>query len=97
MCGILGFAGRAGGAFRPDLAAAVERQRHRGPDDSGEWRDDWAVLGFNRLSIIDLSQLGHQPMQSPDGRYVIVFNGEIYNFPELRRPCRAGRNLRRPF
>jgi asparagine synthase (glutamine-hydrolysing) len=84
MCGILGFATRAGAAFRPELGAAVERQRHRGPDDSGIWRDDWAALGFNRLSIIDLSQLGHQPMQSPDGRYVIVFNGEIYNFPELR-------------
>ena len=84
MCGILGYASRAGSAFRPDLDAAVHRQRHRGPDDGGVWRDDSAALGFNRLSIIDLSQLGHQPMQSPDGRYVIVFNGEIYNFPDLR-------------
>ena len=89
MCGILGFAARAGSTFRPDLAAAVARQRHRGPDDSGVWRDDWTALGFNRLSIIDLSAKGHQPMQSPDGRYVIVFNGEIYNFPELRAALEA--------
>ena len=89
MCGILGFASRAGSAFRPDLDAALQRQHHRGPDDSGVWRDDFAVLGFNRLAIIDVSQLGHQPMQSPDGRYVIVFNGEIYNFPELRSGLEA--------
>ncbi len=89
MCGILGFAARAEAAFRPDLDAAVSRQRHRGPDDSGVWRDDWTALGFNRLSIIDLSQQGHQPMRSPDGRYVIVFNGEIYNFPELRAALEA--------
>jgi asparagine synthase (glutamine-hydrolysing) len=89
MCGILGFVARAGAAFRPDLAAALERQRHRGPDDSGEWRDDRTALGFNRLAIIDVSQFGHQPMQSPDGRYVIVFNGEIYNFPEMRAALEA--------
>ena len=89
MCGILGFASRAGSAFRPDLEAALQRQRHRGPDDSGVWRDDLAALGFNRLAIIDVSQLGHQPMQSPDGRHVIVFNGEIYNFPELRSGLEA--------
>lgn len=88
MCGILGFAARAGAAI-PDLAVALERQRHRGPDDSGVWRDERAALGFNRLSIIDLSELGHQPMQSPDARYVIVFNGEIYNFPELRAALEA--------
>ena len=88
MCGILGFAARNGAAL-PDLSAALGRQRHRGPDDSGVWRDDWTALGFNRLSIIDLSAKGHQPMQSPDGRYVIVFNGEIYNFPELRAALEA--------
>ncbi len=88
MCGILGFATRPGGTI-PDLGRALERQRHRGPDDSGLWRDDAVALGFNRLSIIDLSEFGHQPMQSPDGRYVIVFNGEIYNFPELRAALEA--------
>jgi asparagine synthase (glutamine-hydrolysing) len=89
MCGILGYSAHKGAAFRPDLDAAVARQRHRGPDDSGVWRDDWTALGFNRLSIIDLSAKGHQPMQSPDGRHVIVFNGEIYNFPELRAALEA--------
>jgi asparagine synthase (glutamine-hydrolysing) len=89
MCGILGFAARPEAGFRPELDAALSRQRHRGPDDSGVWRDDLAALGFNRLSIIDLSAMGHQPMQSPDGRYVIVFNGEIYNFPDLRAALEA--------
>ena len=57
---------------------------HRGPDDEGVFSDEYAVLGQRRLSIIDLSSAGHQPMQSPDNRFVLVFNGEIYNFRELR-------------
>ena len=57
---------------------------HRGPDDSGIWNDDQAVLGHRRLSIIDLSPSGHQPMISADGKLVVVFNGEIYNYRELR-------------
>jgi asparagine synthase (glutamine-hydrolysing) len=56
---------------------------HRGPDAEGEWLENNLYLGHRRLSIIDLAT-GHQPMESWDGRYVIVFNGEIYNFPELR-------------
>ena len=61
--------------------------RHRGPDDGGVWVDENAgvALGHRRLSILDLSPAGHQPMMSDGGRYVIVFNGEIYNHPELRR------------
>jgi asparagine synthase (glutamine-hydrolysing) len=64
---------------------------HRGPDDHGVWadRDAGVVLGHRRLSIIDLSPLGHQPMLADDGRLAVVFNGEIYNFPELRRQLAA--------
>lgn len=82
MCGIVGSIGRGGVAT--DLAQAILKLAHRGPDDSGKWEEAGAQLGFVRLSIIDLSPAGHQPMVSPDGRYVIVFNGEIYNFSELR-------------
>ncbi|MCB0786569.1 MAG: asparagine synthetase B, partial [Flavobacteriales bacterium] len=57
---------------------------HRGPDASGHWADDLVTLGHRRLSIIDLSRAADQPFRSPDGRYVLVFNGEIYNFRELR-------------
>ena len=94
MCGITGFAATAGAA-PSDLQSAVDRLRHRGPDDRGVWADDTAQLGFARLAIIDLSANGFQPMHSPDGRYVIVFNGEIYNFPALREDLeRAGESFR---
>ena len=82
MCGILGALTRFGPAA--DMNAAIAGLRHRGPDDSGAWSEAEMQLGFVRLSILDLSPAGHQPMASPDGRYVIVFNGEIYNFAELR-------------
>lgn len=64
---------------------------HRGPDDSGAWLDPEAgvALGHRRLSILDLSVEGHQPMRSHDGRFLIVYNGEIYNFADLRRDLEA--------
>lgn len=66
----------------------------RGPDDEGYWSDGaHCALGFRRLSILDLSPAGHQPMLSPDGRYALVINGEVYNFPELRREL-AGKGWR---
>ena len=70
-----------------DLAArAAETLRHRGPDADGTWHDDGAGIAFGhrRLSILDLSPRGHQPMRSAEGRYTIAYNGEIYNFRDLR-------------
>ncbi len=88
MCGIAGFlqSPPLGREAEPVLRAMTDRLHHRGPDDSGLWMDAQAgiALGHRRLSILDLSPAGHQPMASADGRYVIVFNGEIYNFEELR-------------
>ncbi|HNQ57277.1 MAG: asparagine synthase (glutamine-hydrolyzing) [Rhodocyclaceae bacterium] len=86
MCGIFGVVAPCGGLGEQDIAAAGHLLRHRGPDDSGLWLspDGRAALGHRRLSILDLSAASHQPMPSPCGRYVIVFNGEIYNFAELR-------------
>jgi asparagine synthase (glutamine-hydrolysing) len=67
------------------VIAAANLMIHRGPDDWGVYTDDYAALGFRRLSIIDLSPAGHQPMVSKDGNIVLVFNGEIYNYLELRK------------
>ena len=85
MCGILGLH-NSNGVPPPGerFAAALDRLHSRGPDDSGIWHDEHVVLGHRRLSIIDLSPTGRQPMESSDRRYTIVFNGEIYNHRELR-------------
>ncbi len=91
MCGIAGLIDlkhRLNGEALGDAARSMaDALRHRGPDDGGTWADPEAGLAFGhrRLSIIDLSPAGHQPMASHDGRYVICYNGEIYNFQELRR------------
>lgn len=68
------------------LESLKDSLRHRGPDDAGVWTDPSGCAGFahTRLSILDLSPAGHQPMSTPDGRYTIAFNGEIYNFRQLR-------------
>ena len=94
MCGIAGFWTRNERnleAAEQSLGDMLTCIVHRGPDDHGVWadRDAGVVLGHRRLSIIDLSPLGHQPMITEDGRLAVVFNGEIYNFPELRQQLAA--------
>lgn len=88
MCGIAGFIQARGLAedWRASLATMTNAIMHRGPDDCGFWSDERSgvALGHRRLSIMDLSEAGHQPMQSASGRYVIVYNGEIYNHQDLR-------------
>ncbi|MBF0507193.1 MAG: asparagine synthase (glutamine-hydrolyzing) [Nitrospirae bacterium] len=88
MCGIAGYVSGGGKVADFHLEDAVRWLSHRGPDESGVWKDRGTGLGHSRLSIIDLN-CGQQPMKSPDGRYVLIFNGEIYNFPELRRRLAA--------
>lgn len=89
MCGVAGWLAPPGGDGEA-LRTAVDRMAatlvHRGPDDHGRWTDAAAGigLGFRRLSVLDPSPTGHQPMLSADGRYVCVFNGEIYNYRDLR-------------
>ncbi len=81
MCGIAGFTG----SWAPSLASAMaDAISHRGPDGSGLWSEDGVALGHRRLSIIDLSDAAAQPMHTPDGRYVMTYNGEIYNYRDLR-------------
>src|SRR3954470_20747568 len=95
MCGISGFVespAQTSPFTLDDSRALVHRMcdviRHRGPDDEGIWVDEGVALGMRRLSIIDLST-GHQPIHNEDETVWIVFNGEIYNFPELRRELEA--------
>jgi asparagine synthase (glutamine-hydrolysing) len=86
MCGIAVTCGITG---KPAEVAMLDRMTqslvHRGPDDSGHYLDGAVGLGFRRLAILDLSSAGHQPMISDDGRFVLVFNGEIFNYVELRK------------
>lgn len=94
MCGIAGIlSAHSFDRQRAETSLRTLRGRlhHRGPDDGGEWysSDGQAALGHTRLAILDLSPAGHQPMLSPDGRFAITFNGEIYNFRELRARLEA--------
>jgi asparagine synthase (glutamine-hydrolysing) len=87
MCGIVGFKStRQFQALQESLSEATSRLAHRGPDDSGLFFDEsfGVGLGHRRLSVIDLSEAGHQPMSSDDGAVHIVYNGEVYNFKEIR-------------
>src|SRR5713101_2403072 len=98
MCGIAGFLDttlrNSTEHLRATATSMGDTLQHRGPDDAGIWVDVSAgiALAHRRLSILDLSPAGHQPMLSWDGRYVIVFNGEIYNFQQLRRELEKSNN-----
>ena len=93
MCGLAGIVGGSwtADAWREQLRRMSDALRHRGPDDSGEWFDAEVGVGLShrRLSILDLSEEGAQPMRSAGGRFVLVYNGEIYNFTELRQELEA--------
>ncbi|MBT4036256.1 MAG: asparagine synthase (glutamine-hydrolyzing) [Candidatus Marinimicrobia bacterium] len=90
MCGISGFFNSRSSLSKSEMESRISSMSmtlsHRGPDDYGIWVDQTVgvALGHQRLSIVDLSAAGHQPMSSRDGRYVIVYNGEIYNAQELK-------------
>ena len=85
MCGITGIVFNKSRDGLKDIEEMTSSLYSRGPDDHGIWVDQekGVAFGFRRLSIIDLSQAGHQPMQSQSTRYMVVFNGEIYNFKEI--------------
>ena len=90
MCGLYGALSFTDQPIETSIANAMSaRVARRGPDDEGLWRDGPVLLGHRRLSIIDLSELGHQPMEDVTARYTIVFNGTIYNYPELREQLLA--------
>src|SRR5437660_4061576 len=93
MCGIVGAIARSSGS---DLNTtnrherAIMALRHRGPDAQGEYVDNRVWLGAVRLSILDLSNAGNQPMSSAGGRFIICYNGEVYNFKDLASELSLG-------
>src|SRR5215510_3206645 len=95
MCGIFGWFGQTPDAADELVPLLSRLLQHRGPDDQGYQCGLGWGFGFRRLSILDLSPLGSQPMSTPDGRFWIVFNGEIYNYLELREDLeRKGEHFR---
>src|ERR1700740_2972974 len=96
MCGIAGILS-TDKCYKESLKKMTDAIAHRGPDGEGQWLDENAMvaLGHRRLFIIDLSDNAAQPMHSTDDRYTIVFNGEIYNYVELKEPLvKAGHKFR---
>jgi len=91
MCGVFGLLKRN---HNFDASKSLHSIRHRGPDDEGIHKDENVVLGFRRLSIIDLSERGHQPMSNEDSSVWLVFNGEIYNHKELRAQLSTAHNFK---
>ncbi len=94
MCGIAGIFNYRKDPVSEDVLKKMTRiVKHRGPDDEGFWTDGFIGLGHRRLSIMDLTSAAHQPMVSDDGRYVIIYNGEVYNFRELKKHLESQGNL----
>ena len=87
MCGIVGIGSKSLLIEQDMLTSMRDTMHHRGPDDAGIWLsgDDHVGLAHRRLAIIDLSTAGHQPMEDMSGKLCIIFNGEIYNYQDLRR------------
>ncbi|HMY14320.1 MAG TPA: asparagine synthase (glutamine-hydrolyzing), partial [Bacteroidia bacterium] len=85
MCGITGIYGMSSGQSSSSIRLMNNAISHRGPDDEGYYVDEQVALGHRRLAIIDLSPAGHQPMHSNDGNLEIAFNGEIYNFNDVKK------------
>ncbi len=86
MCGITGawcFSNSGSDHIKDIVSKMTDTLKHRGPNDQGIWHEENIALGHRRLSIVDLSSMGHQPMVSENGRYILVFNGEIYNYKEI--------------
>ena len=89
MCGICGVVSAGRPAETEAVARMAAQLDHRGPDGDGAWDEPGVALGFRRLAILDLSEAGMQPMAGADGRHVLVHNGEIYNYRELRAELEA--------
>ena len=87
MCGINGFYSKSSSGYNDVIEKMNSEISHRGPDNSGIWKDSDAGIffGHQRLSILDLSSAGSQPMHSNSGRYIITYNGEVYNHIEVRK------------
>src|ERR1022692_4836301 len=85
MCGIAGYYSINQKFSSPDLKKMTDCLKHRGPDADGFFSDDIVGLGHRRLSIIDLSNAANQPMKSHNGRYILIFNGEIFNYQDVAK------------
>lgn len=86
MCGIAGIVTKEinTSVFQASIQKMTDAIAHRGPNSQGMWNDEHCFLGHRRLSIIDLSEAGNQPFFSQDGRYVMIYNGELYNYREIK-------------
>src|ERR1022692_2975768 len=93
MCGIAGFYSSNKVFSQEELVSMTKVLAHRGPNAEGFFTDEIIGLGHRRLSILDLSDRANQPMHSHDGRYVIIYNGEVYNFQEIATSLKSTTHL----